>query len=216
VQFYEENDGIDFGSGANIDDLFTGDCTLEAYMAIPGLGNVVYPLSKNSGAANNGWRFTISAANSVGFQAFFVTDNISINTSAIKAHRWYHVAVDWDVGTLTARMFLGGVLQSQGVAAGAYQVDAARNCICNGLNAVGTVDNSMLIGPIRLSNTRRYTGASFDPPRRINWPANDANAQLITRMNDGSGVTATDYSGNGYDGTITFGANTRWYNDPVE
>jgi len=72
----------------------------------------------------------------------------------------------------------------------------------------------MSIGPIRLSDTRRYTGASFIPPSRNNWPTNDANDVLITRMNDGAGATVTDYSGNGYNGTITFGATTRWNNTP--
>ena len=215
VQFRQENDGISFGSGASIDDLLTADCTLEAYMALSGLGNIVYPLSKNNGTANNGWRFTISAINQFGFQAFFLTDNVGVNTTTVEANRWYHVAIDWDVGTLTARMFLGGVLQTQDAAVGAYQVDAARDLICNGVNAVGTADNKMSIGPIRISNSRRYTTDTFSPPTMNNWPANDANAQLLIPMNDGAGVTATDYSGNGSHGTITFGADTRWYHGLV-
>ena len=219
VQFYQENDGIAFGSGANIDDLLVGDCTIECWFNVPSYpAAATYLLTKNDGGATAGWRLGIDSTGTIIGSAFFAGNDIGLNSGAVKAaiDKWYHAVVDFDVGTLTARLFLGGDLVATSIATLAYLTDAAQNLIVNGVVAVGTVDDYLKIGPIRLSNSRRYVGASFDPPRRINWPANDANAQLITRMNDGAGATVTDYSGNAYNGTITFGANTRWYNDPVE
>ena len=218
VQFRQENDGIAFGSGAQVDDLFTADCTIECWFSVPSYpAGATYLLTKNDGADTAGWRLGIDATGSLFFAAFFAGDDIALNSGAVKAAigKWYHAAVDFDVGTLTARLFLGGALVSTSVATLAYLTDAAQNLICNGVIAVGTVDDYLSIGPIRLSDVRLYTGASINPPTMNNWPANDANAQLLIPMNDGAGVTATDYSGNGYNGTITFGASTRWYHGPA-
>ena len=217
VQFYQENDGINFGSGVNIDNLFNADCTIEGYFQVTATPTAVaYPLSKNNGGAGNGWRMFINAGLVVNFIAFFGGVNININTGAfvLRLRQWYHIAVDFDVGTLTARLCIDGIPRAQGIAVGAYQADAANNLICNGVLNVGIVDDYMKVGPIRLSSARRYTGASFTPPNYADWPANDANAQLITRMMDKTGAIATDYSGNGYNGAITFGVNTRWYSEP--
>jgi len=217
VQFYQENDGINFGSAATIDDLLNADCTIEAYVKRRVAGAIAYILTKNGGGSADGWRWYLDAATGkLGLVAFFATDNIAVvSTSPLTVDRWYHAAIDWEVATLTARLFLNGAFQGSDTATGAYLSDAARNMICNGVVAVGTVDSFLQIGPIRISNTRRYVGAGpFTVPQPPNWPTNDANDLLITRMNDGAGVTATDYSGNGNNGTITFGATTRWYNDP--
>jgi len=218
LQFYQENDGVTFGSGANIDDLLTGDCTIECWFNVPSYpAGATYLLTKNDGGGTAGWRLGIDATGSLFFAAFFAGNDIGLNSGAVKVevNKWYHAAVDFDVGTLTARLFLSGALVATSIATLAYLVDAAQNLICNGVIAVGTVDDYLSIGPIRISNSRRYTGATASPPTMNNWPANDANAQLITRMDDAAGTTVTDYSGNGYNGTATFGANTRWYYGPV-
>jgi hypothetical protein len=218
LDFYQENDGINFGSDGSIDDLFTADCTIECWVKIPVMpaASATYILTKSDGGVTVGWRMFVSVATSViAFDAQFATNDILIVGSvALPSDTWRHVALDFDFGTLTARLFVQGALSGTDTAVGAFQSGAAQNLICNGIIGVGTVDANMSIGPVRLSTTRRYTGASFTPPQPPHWPTNDANAALITRMSDGSGVVATDYSGNGNNGAITFGATTRWYNDP--
>jgi hypothetical protein len=217
LQFFQENDGIAFlGGTPNIDDLFTADCTIECYVMLPEAPtSTAYILTKSDGGVTVGWRLFTSVSRQVSVDAQFATNDIQITgTAVLTVGVWYHLAVDFDFGTLTARLFINGELEATDAAVGAYQSGAAQKLICNGIINVGTVDSAITIGPIRLSDNRRYTGNSFIPPSRNNWPANDANAQLITRMNDGAGTTVTDYSGNGYNGTVTFGATTRWNNTP--
>lgn len=217
VEFFTENDGIDFGSGANIDDLPSADCTIEFYARIPPDGvNATRLISKSNAGPTVGWTaFSVSAGGGrLRFRMYFGTDDVLVDALSVWDGRWHHYALDWDQGTLTARLFKDGVLEGTDVAVGAYLADNAENCLVNASGAIGTYDGKFAIGSIRLSNSRRYTGNSFVPPARTNWPANDANAQLITRMNDGAGATVTDYSGNAYHGTITFGTNTRWHNTP--
>lgn len=212
IEFDGTNDGISFGSGANIDDLPTADCTIELWMRQNTIST--YPLTKWTGGAD-GWRIQVHSSGVV--QAVFVhaTDNLLlIGTTVITDDVWHHIAVDWDFGTLTGRLFVDGNLEDADSAVGAYQSDAATNCIANGLNAVGNGDFPMAIGWIRLSDSRRYTGNSININGRDNPPGNDANAHLLINMDDGAGTTATDSSGNGYNGTITFGTATRWLNTP--
>jgi hypothetical protein len=217
LEFFQENDGIDFGSGANIDDLPSADCTIEFWARIPSdMVNYKALISKGSGGVPDGWWVeTLPAALRV--HVYFDNTNISADYTWPRGRPdniWRHYALDWDVGTLTLRFFVCGEVQGTDTAVGNYVVDAGRDMLANGITALGSGDGAFAIGSIRLSDNRRYTGNSFIPPSRNNWPANDANAQLITRMNDGAGATVTDYSGNAYHGTVTFGATTRWNNTP--
>jgi hypothetical protein len=215
IQFYQENDGIAFGSGANIDDLLSGDCTIECWFRVPAwpAAGAVYLLAKAS--VTNGWSLTINTTGNLIFFAQYAANVLQIvSPGTIAVDTWYHAALDWDVGTLTGRLFLSGVSVGTDGAAGAYQTDAALSLFVNGFS-IGGGDQSMDIGWIRLSTVRYYTGASFTRPERNAYPAADANTQLLIYMNDGAGVTATDYSGNGYNGTITFGTSTRWARDSV-
>jgi len=184
---------------------------------MPNSGFDVYPITKRSGGGfTAGWDFYISNVGVVLVRVHYAVDQVSVlsGMGGFNDDRWHHYALDLDIGTITGRLFIDGGVVGSDAGAGAYDADAAFDCIVNGANAIGSSDGLISMGPIRLSNTRRYVGASFTPAQPPNWPANDANAQLITRMDNGAGVTVTDYSGNGNNGTITFGANTRWYNDP--
>lgn len=216
VEFFEENDGIDFGSGANIDNLPSADCTIELYARLPSdIAEGVDLLSKTSITRSIGWSVHTDAVTDRVRGLFrFDTTSVSADFGNTYDGRWHHYALDWDQGTLTLRAFVDGILVDTRVAVGNYQADAAEDCLANARGAIGTGDGVWAVGPIRLSNNRRYTGNNFVPPPRTNWPANDANAHLITLMRDGAGVTVTDYSGNAYHGTITFGATTRWNTTP--
>jgi hypothetical protein len=208
-----ENDGIDFGSGANIDDLPSADCTIEFCVRRADTGTTSYILGKSNAAGTAGWRIIIQSDGTARSVWRHATNNLVLeSTTVITDDVLHHIAVDWDFGTLTGRLLVDGIEEDTDVAVGAYVVDAAEDCVVNGLGAVGTNDTAFVIGPIRLSDTRRYTTTNIVPPSMANWPGNDANAQLITTMRDGTGTTVTDYSGNGYNGTVTFGANTRWIN----
>ena len=211
LKFEQENDGVDFGSGANIDDLPSGDCTIEFWVRSPPDTTNAYYISKSDGSV--GWQVYAGAGGNIITNFRHVTNNAYVSVTFPFDDQWHHYAADWDVGTLTVRVFVDGIFQGSGTAVGAYQADAAQDCILNGRQTVGVLDGKYGFGWLALSNSRRYTGASFAPPDRHNPPGNDANYHLLVDMTDGAGTTATDSSGNGYNGTITFGATTRWIND---
>jgi len=168
-------------------------------------------LSKSSNTLSAGFGIvTVTANGRLRMRFKHDTTDVTADVDSVFDNVWHHVAYDWEVATLTLRSFRDGVLGTSRQAVGSYLADAAYNFIIDGLNSVGNYGCTFSIGPIRLSNSRRYTGASFTLPARKDGFANDANAQLVANMTDGSGVTVTDTSGNGYDGTIAFGANTRW------
>lgn len=214
LEFFQQNDGIDFGSGVNIDDLPSGDCTFEFWARIPpDIAADVDVFSKTNVAGAIGWMFYVVSATRLRCKIHHATD-ADINFDNYFDNIWHHFAVDWDQGTLTARGFVDGILVDTDTAVGAYVADAAEDCLVNARGAIGTGDGAFAIGPIRLSNNRRYAAGTFVPPDRVNWLANDANAHLITLMRDGAGATVTDYSGNAYHGTVTFGADTKWHTTP--
>lgn len=55
------------------------------------------------------------------------------------------------------------------------------------------------IDEIRISDTARYAGASFTPPTRM---AADAGTVALWLFDEGTGVTAADGSGSGFDGVV--------------
>ena len=211
LQFHQENDGIDFASGAAIDNLFSADCTIESWFCCSSSTDISYLVTKADSIVSRGFAVWITAAGTVRVVAAHATNNLSLtSTFPVNDGVAHHIAVDFDFGTLTGRLLIDGIEDDTDVAVGAYQSDAADDCIVNGLVAVGTLDNSFTTGWIRLSDNRRYTTRNAVIPGRTDPPGNDANAQLLINMDDGAGTTATDSSGNGFDGTITFGPNTTW------
>jgi hypothetical protein len=214
IEFFAfENSGIDFGSGANIDDLPSADCTIECWVRRGPTGASTSVLSKTNAPQTIGWRLVIMNAGNARVVFIHATSNMVLtSTTLIDDDVWHHIAVDWDFGTLTGRLLVDGIEEDTDIAIGAYQADAAQDCICNGINAVGNSETDMTIGWIRISDNRRYTTTNIVPEGRVNPPGNDANAHLLINMDDGTGTTATDTSGNGYNGTITFGGNGRWLN----
>jgi hypothetical protein len=216
LEFFQQNDGINFGSGANIDNLFAGDCTIEFYARLPvDTGDAfLRVIAKTNADASEGWEVWGNDAGALIFRVHHATDDCSISVAGAKDDLEHYWALDWDVGTLTGRVFMDGILQGTDTAVGAYIGDAALDCLVNARSPIGLNDGKFAIGPIRLSNNRRYTTNNFVPPDRVNWVANDANAHLLCTMRDGAGATVTDTSGNGYNGTITFGADTKWHTTP--
>jgi len=171
LQFFMENDGVNFQSGANIDDLLLADATIEIFANIPAdvIDNAVL-LSKGNIAETAGWQLRWTTA-TMFFRAQFATTDLVLNFgTGWNDGECHHFAIDFDFGTLTARSFVDGVYVASYTAAGAYQSDAALNCIVNGLQSHGSGARNWATGPIRLSNSRRYTGNSFVPPARTNWP----------------------------------------------
>jgi len=107
VEFFKENDGINFGSGANIDNLPSGDCTIEGWFRTQSNAAAFYPLSKWGTA---GWFVRVLTSGEISARISHATNNAEVESAAgFNDGCWHHWAVDWDVGTLTARLFVDGV-----------------------------------------------------------------------------------------------------------
>lgn len=106
---------------------------------------------------------------------------------------WHHVAIVNSGSTLS--FYLDGALQSSASSA----VPSGTAPLVIG-GATGCSSNWQgMIGPTRISNTARYTG-SFTP--EWGWTS-DSSTQGLWNVDEGSGSTLTDGSGNGRDATIS-------------
>src|SRR5262245_60865667 len=114
---------------------------------------------------------------------------------------WHHVAVTRDASN-TARMFIDGVLKgttantaAPASSTGAFGIGEAADAIAEYFNG--------LIDEVRISNVARYT-ASFAPQMANFSP--DANTVALYHLDEASGTTTADASGNNYTGVLTVGA----------
>ncbi|MCU0490781.1 MAG: LamG domain-containing protein [Chloroflexaceae bacterium] len=112
---------------------------------------------------------------------------------SLQANTWYHVALTYTAGT--AQVYVNG---NQGAAANVGNITVGPNLRLGGLTGYGFFNGQL--DEVRLSNVVRYTTA-FTPPTAGFTP--DANTLALWRLNEGSGQTSTDSSGNGY--TLTLG-----------
>lgn len=103
----------------------------------------------------------------------------------------HHVAVSWD-GT-NIRAFIDGVWKKT-IAQTGTQNNSAATLYLGHSNGIETLNGS--IDEIRISNIARYTSvAGFTVPTEKF--TNDSNTKLLWHLNEGTGLTSTDFSGNG-------------------
>ena len=217
LEFDGDATGIDYGSGANIDDLHAGNFTIDILCRPDGLGEggAGTIISKTDAGLSVGWRLLTVSPNRFLFRVYCDTNIANVYTdNVIEFGKWYHIRATYDGGggTKTPTIYLNGVEAGDGSTQqglGAETSDAAVNCI-SGNSTGGTRGFDGALGWLRLSNNIRGT-ADYLPNTRVNPPGNDANAHLLINMDEGAGATAADTSGNAYDGTITFGAG-QWRN----
>jgi len=116
---------------------------------------------------------------------------------------WHHVAVTRDPSN-TARIFIDGVLKGTTAntaaptsSTGAFGIGEAADAIAEYFNG--------LIDEVRISNVARYT-ASF-APSTVNF-APDANTVALYHLDESSGQTLVDSSGNNRNGVLGSSSST--------
>ncbi len=115
--------------------------------------------------------------------------------TVLLANTWYHVAVTYDGAT--TRVFVNG-FPGPAVTIGA--ITQGPFFRIGGIPGYGFFNGD--VDNVHISNIVRYS-ATFAPPSSV-APATDANTLALYRMNEGSGQTIADASGNGYN--LTLGA----------
>jgi subtilisin family serine protease len=130
---------------------------------------------------------------------FAFYDGRSVQCSGVTAAlgTWYHVAVSRD-SSGAKRFFVNGVLRNT-------QSNATSPANSNGVLTLGRAGNYAgeyfggLIDEVRISNAVIYT-VDFAPPTTL--LSSDADTVALWHLDEGSGQTIADSSGNGRNGTL--------------
>ena len=118
---------------------------------------------------------------------------------------WHHYA-----GTVSGGSSLSLYIDGVNVWSGSYSIGDLSSVI--GDFAIGSYANhsqeffSGTIDEVRISNTARYT-SNFSPATSF---TSDGNTVALWHLNDGSGTSAADSSGNGHTGTLEGSPTPTW------
>ncbi len=180
-------DGVNDEARGNAIPITTGNLTIEAWLR-PAANNqsavLVSAADDNSGWSvelNNGLLTWWSAVPGGNWQS-------ASHPTPLVAGSWYHIAVTYSGGT--ARVFVNG---TAGPATSVGALPQSPWFHVGGLQGYGFFQGQ--IDELRLSDQVRYT-AAFTPPATGFVP--DAATRALYRLNEGSGQSSADSSGNGY------------------
>lgn len=124
-------------------------------------------------------------------------------SATITLNQWHHVAYVFD-GSLD-RIYLDGSLIGSRVAIGTIN-NASGQPFLGAIFRDSVIVNSFLgyLDSLRVSNTARYTGSSFQPP--VGDFSNDASTLMLFNFNETIGsTTLSDLSGHGFNGQLGIG-----------
>jgi len=163
-----------------------------------------YLISKNISGNNEG-DMGISWGRGLGTLQNFIQDGTATTsvypTITVWEDRWYHIAFQWDVND-SMRVFIDGV-QHDAVAP-CPPVHGGIQAIVIGSGAVNLLDTRYetfrgVIDEVRISAVARHT-ANFSPPSAPYQ--NDQFTLALWHFDDGTGLVASDATGNGFDGIL--------------
>jgi hypothetical protein len=133
-----------------------------------------------------------------------VTDRSLQNTAvSLRAGQWYHIAATYNASTNLATVYVNGTPSNT---ANLGDMSPGFQLRMGTFGSGGfTVYNSFVgeLEEMRISNIIRYSGA-FTPPSSDF--TSDSNTVVLYHLNEGSGQTVVDLSGNGRN--LTLGAST--------
>jgi hypothetical protein len=180
---------------------FKPDSVLKADTHDP---DYTYLFSKNISGNNEG-DMGISWGRGKGELQNFIQDGTATTsvypTYSVWEPRWYHLAFQWNVND-SMRVFIDGV-QHDAVAP-CPPVHGGTQAIVIGSGAVNLLDTRYetfrgQIDEVRISAVARYT-ENFSPPTAPYQ--NDQFTLALWHFDDGTGLVATDATGNGFDGIL--------------
>jgi hypothetical protein len=154
--------------------------------------------SRTTGAGTVGWRWEISDAGGTDGELRLIlwdsgsSADVVYSSNAISANTWHHVAYVWD-GVDNHSLYIDG---TRGLSHTASDTASANTVLRIG-NEFDTTNSrgwDGYIDEVRVSDTARYSGASFTAPTAAF--ANDANTLLLLHM-DGTDGSTTFVDDNG-------------------
>lgn len=215
VEFDGSTTRINCGSGASIDNLPSGDMTVEGHIRPDDINNTQTLVYKGHDEGDVGWQIILGTNGRIICQTRMDNTNAyvaAIGDSIADPSKWLHFACTWDNGNLRWRIFINGIEttyspQTDGV--GNPIADAAVDLYLGSTHQPNIFYEGAMGGG-RISDTIRYTD-TFTPPSRLNPPGTDVNTMAQWNFRDGPGTIILDETANNNDGTITAGV---WHITP--
>lgn len=235
LEFDSDNDSISCGSSANIDDLPALTASAWIYPHSQGEGNYGRILDKTTGLGpTNGWIFNTDANTNISFTVDYDTTNLNVvsSTGTITYNKWQHVAVTWD-GSAEAdnvHLYVDGVevrksTNTDGVTARDSDASATLR-IGNNSTLARTFDG--VIDEVKLYNYvltddeikieyNRGAALALGVGQNDSDPKTPGSTDLKAwwKLDEGSGTSAYDISGNGNTGTLTNMGSGDWVQGKV-
>lgn len=175
-----------------------GSMCVEAWAQVGAVGDAV--IASSYGAGNNGAFILRCGAGRLAFanEAGGPVVEAAAAGTACGDGQWHHFAGCRSVvgATLTNTVFLDGQLRA--TASGSAATLGANAALVLGGLTYGADGLAGAIDEVRISSTLRYAGA-FVPARRL---AADAATVGLWHLDEGTGTTFADASGNGYTGAV--------------
>ncbi|MFZ0388870.1 MAG: LamG-like jellyroll fold domain-containing protein [Calditrichia bacterium] len=220
LDFDGTNDYVAMGSAANLQ--ITGDLTIECWVYInqyPG-SPAVYSLATygdngEGEATNQIYRFQINSSGNLGLVWEYgsgLNNDVVINsTRNLATGQWHHVAVVRDATSSLVRFYINGVLEADKIYTNAPTGGSS------GVAVLGGGFSSSSTAPSGVPQTGGFLAGRLDEVRiwrtvrtaeqiRDNICATFTGTETLLegywRMDQSSGTSLPDYSGNNYDGTL--------------
>ena len=216
LDFDNIDNAINAGSDTNLDDIWSGGGTISAwiYGRSDGEGGYGRIVDKSSGPApNNGWDLYVMddpGQREVALSYDFTGADADFRTNLLSwpLNTWFHVVVTYDNGSDTndPKFYINGVEHtntSKNAPTGSAVSDAAYNFTIG--NRAGATDRTFdgYIDDVRAYNT--ILSASDVEQLYLATGGTDTSLIGHWKLDETSGTTAADSSGNGNDGTMTGG-----------
>ncbi len=185
----------------------TGSLTVEAWVRVleSGVNQILISKRKLSSTNSGGYELGVTSGNKLVFATFKNNGTIAsivISSDSVPIGPWVHVAgilqYNQPVGTTKMHVAINGKLRTRNNPGASPNADPGTTSLQMGCvlkpSGNGTLWLKGKIDEVRISNTARYT-ADFMPVTR--FTSTDTATKGLWHMDDASGVTATDTSGNG-------------------
>lgn len=207
LNFDGSGDFVIVPASASLNNLPLGNFTAEWVGSSTWLGGFSQEILYKAGGDEIGWEIHRNDA-SLSFWVNFDEEYVlyvsrSIDVSAISGV--HHFECVFTASPRQMKMFIDGVepsyTESTTDTTGTYPGDSGNVLDIYG-NAPAGYDNQGQLNWVRISNIARHT-SNFTPPSLTTCPPADANTVLRLALDEGSGTTANDTSGNSNNGTIT-------------
>ena len=188
LQFDGSQNYVTFGTPITISD--ASPYTVEAWIN-PSVLASSYGLILGATAFGDAQLYFDTSVNAVIANTSGVGGGITSAPSSVPAGQWTHIAVTWD-GSTTLTLWINGVSAGTSATIGQWNLYGIIYNISDPNKFYGTLDE------VRISDIVRYT-TTFIPDKVL---GSDANTIAYYNFNEGTGLTLTDISGNGHNGTL--------------